>query len=272
MYKTKILVVAKYNVEISDKDKVNSNGKLAFMLPARSDDILNEIFETLDVTEGDDVSRYKILLEIRIDSNHFFGKTLLDVTDSSNNISIDITDCISIYNNTKLSNLNIDNNKNLNSFSLLPKLISQKPTPSIDVIDKDLFINNVEKINSSLLNSSEAISLLNELGNNQSFGSSPLYDLINEMSKDLSKTSNDSIDKKIYIFTDHEENFSFTTKDQAINSINAIELTEEVPSIITSININDNDSVSYFADDSELLGLNEIAYKTSGHSLVINDY
>lgn len=261
----------KYEVVFSEDKKIVSNGKASFVLSPRSDDVLEELFETIDLDEGKFSDRYKIIVEILVDSDTRFGKTILNTNNESIANSQEREDCVSIYNNLKISQLNINNTTSENSFSLVPLLQRQGQSGVVNVVTDDIWVNNVTKLNDKFLNSSEVSEKLADLAVQTPFGNSPLYNALYQIALDLSSESNDEIEKIIYAFTDKEESFSSVTLDDSIAEVNAIDGPKEVPCVICNFSDVEYPSVYSLQGQTSSASLNKIAFETNGQAVTVRN-
>lgn len=261
----------KYPVLFVQDTKTVSSGKTSFVLSARSDDVLKELFSTIDLNEGSIAERYKIVIEILVDSSTRFGKTILNTTNESIDDNLLRSDCVSIFNNVQIGQLNVDNTVSENSFSIIPFFERQGESAVVDVYTDDVWVNCIKKENSALLSYPDLSALLTDLSFEIPFGNSPLYNSLSFISNELSLESYDNIDKLIYTLTDKEESFSSISLEDSIINVNSIDGPKEVPCIIGNISDVDYPSMYSLEKYTESNHLNEIASETNGQGVTIRN-
>jgi len=261
----------KYEVVFAEDRKIVINGKTSFVLQPRSDDVLAELFETIELNEGSFADRYKIVVEILIDSETRFGKTILNTSSESITNEQLREDCVSIYSNLKIAQLNIDNTTSETSFSLVPFLQRQGESAVSLAVTDDIWVNNVEKLNTEFLTSSLVSSKLADLAVQTPFGNSPLYNALETIALDISAEVHDGIEKIIYVFTDKEESFSSIKIGDAIAEVNAVDGPREVPCIMCNFADVEYPSIHSLEKQTEGNNLNRIAYETNGQAVTVRN-
>jgi len=261
----------KYEVVFAEDRKTVTTGKTSFVLEPRSDDVLDELFETIQLDENSFAERYKIVVEILIDSDTRFGKTILNTSNESITNDQAREDCVSIFNNLEIAQLNVGNTTSESSFSLVPFLKRQGESAVANAVTDDIWVNNVVKLNSEFLTSSEVSEKLADLAVQTPFGNSPLFNALYEMSLDLSVESYDGTDKVIYVFTDKEESFSSISIDDSIAEVNAVDGPKEVPCILCNFSDVEYPSIHALEKETEGSDLNKIAYKTNGQAVTVRN-
>lgn len=262
---------AKYEVIFETERKSVTNGKTSFVLKPRSDDVLKELFDTIDLMEGSFADRYKIIIEILVDSDVRFGKTILNVNSDEPEIDQIREDCVSIFNNLKIAQLNVSNAVSEGSFSLVPYLKKQGESAVVNAVTDDIWVNKVTKLNSDFIDSVQVSEHIASLSTEIPFGNSPLYNALYEMSMDLSNVENDNIEKIIYVFTDKEESFSSISIDDAISELNSIDGPKEVPCIIGNFSDVKYPSIHSLEKQTESDHLNRISYETNGQAITVRN-
>lgn len=262
---------AKYPVAFVTDRKTVTNGKTSFTLSVRSDDVLSELFETVELNEESFAERYKIIVELLIDSTTRFGKTILNTNEEGITVDQVRSDCVSIFNNLQIAQLNVSNTTSANSFSLIPFYKRQDESVVVDAVTENIWVNSVEKINDELVDYSQISSHLTDLSYEIPYGNSPLYNALEYVALELSNESYDGTEKAIYVFTDKEESFSSITIDEGISEVNAIDGPGEVPCVIGNISDVDYPSIYSLEKYTESNHLNQIASETLGQAVTIRN-
>ena len=261
----------KYEVVFAEDRKIVTGGKTSFVLKPRSDDVLKDLFETIQLNENSFAERYKVVVEILIDSDTRFGKTILNTTEETIDNDQAREDCVSIDSNLKIASLNVQNTTSETSFSLVPFLQRQGESAVVDVVTDDIWVNNVTKLNDEFLTSAGVVEKLAQLAVQIPFGNSPLYNALYEISLNQSMESNDGIEKIIYVFTDKEESFSSVTIDNSIAEVNAIDGPKEVPCILCNFSDVEYPSIHSLEKQTESNILNKIAFETNGQAVTVRN-
>lgn len=257
----------KYNVYFQSKTVSIINGKGIFTLEPRGDDIIDKIFQTNYFSKNTENLKYGIVLQFIIDDSNYYGKNYIKFVDSVQNLNSKTTEnCIDYNNNFIIGSLT---SESVSEYQLVSNPYKQNKPFLVQCVSDILWVNNSELV---LDFSSDYLTIetsINSIESQSPIGSSPLYDTLSLVSKDLSTTDYDIYKKNILILTDGDSNSSTTTLEESINEIISIGGYENTKVIGGHLNVTNLSNDTVMIGKSIHTELNKLCEATGGQSATI---
>ena len=274
-----------YNILFDEEVLDIVDGKAEVSLKPRSDDILKKLNTSLNFTEGSDNNLYKIVLQSTIIDGYvpetigtagqgpvpYYGQTLLNtISDDSNATVLSPTCIVPVSSNIIIASLNSASIFEDNVFKLISAPLYQNRSVATDVSASSMVIPLVADLTSGgPVQSSSAISVIDEMADAIPVGCSPLYDALEVVSNTLNNEEFDNYGKSIISFVDSDPNTSDNSNQDAIDAVNNIDNYQDVPLLVGNLSMSSPYVVSSSLEMTGSVELDKLAYFTGGQSFSI---
>jgi len=262
----------KHRVVIAPVSVVLDDGIGFARLYPRYDDYISELLDSVLIQQGSSALRYKIILQVIINDENFYGQTFVHTVDSIIDFEplIDI-ECVSCSSNLEIDSLQYNNTI---GFDLLTDKMSQGNVAIVNCYNDYPWIPYVENLTpSGFVSASSVLDTIDGIDGDTPIGGSPFYDCLVENANFLREESpsgtNFALYKIIYAFVDNEPNCSISSLDNAIMEVNGIKEYQQVPVMIANFSLDDHPDEESLYRRTDFSDYNILSSMTEGQAITI---
>lgn len=230
-----------HKVQFSEELVTLVNGQSITTLQPRCDDYLENLMDNIIFTQNVDILRYKIVIQVTIEDETYYGQTFVNTSGESVSIPDSLVDIPCLDGSSNLAIEALQNPAAIGNFELLADKLRQGDVAVVNCYNNDSWIPQITNWTSDgTVSTSDAIGLIDNLRDEIIVGGSPLWDAFIESSEFLSQQSYWIIEKATYVFTDKEPCYSIYSMEEAALEVNGIDGYEENPVMIINMAIGSN--------------------------------
>ncbi|MBD3228486.1 MAG: hypothetical protein GF329_09885 [Candidatus Lokiarchaeota archaeon] len=261
--------MVKYKVVISSQEFVFDDGIAVVRLMPRYDDYISELMSRVKMEEGQSGLKYKLILQITVEDDNYYGQNFVHTVDSVENfVGLIDAPCISSSSNLEIDSLQYNNTL---GFDLLTDKLLQADVGVVDCYSNKSWVPYIENLTSSdVVSASSALTIINSIEEDDPLGGSPVYDSLIESCEFLSQDDYYLRNKTMFVFTDDEPNCSAYSPDEAAIEVNGLNEYRQVPLLIGNLNLYDTLALYSIYRGSNYQPYNILTSKTTGQAITIS--
>jgi len=261
-----------HKVQFSEQLVTLVDGQAVVKLQPRCDDYLDGLMNNVTFTQNVDTLRYKIVIQVTIEDDTYYGQTFVNTSGESVSIPDSLTGITCLDGSSNLSIEALRNPVALGNFELLASKLRQGDIAVVNCYSNYSWIPTVENVTSDgIVSASSALDLIEDLRDEITVGGSPLWDGFVDSSAFLSQQAYWTTEKTTYAFTDNGPCCSINSMEEAAVEVNGIDGYQEVPVMIINMSIGSNISLPTLYRYTNYPPYETFVSQTNGQGISISD-